>query len=246
MVSQGVTRKMRTSPTTERGLSTASRRGNRAPRRHASAQGFTLLEIGISLAVLVLAFTLAMPSIQAVTGVRMRSAAGQLGSQMRALYNEAALGGHTCRIVFDLDARQYWPECAPNDAKISSVKEEARDGQRFVDALKEQENAEKLVELQRDNPLQAQLEAKTAFGAYADPEVKKAILPDGVSFASVWVSHQSEPYIAGIAYLYFFPQGHSERALITLKQKEDYITVQESSLTGRAVIVDGTVEVPKS
>jgi general secretion pathway protein H len=208
--------------------------------------GFTLLEIGITLAVLVLAITFAMPSLQAVTGVRMRSAAGQLGSQMRALYNEAALGGHTCRIVFDLDARQYWPECAPNDAKISSVKEQARDGRLYVDALKEQQDVERLAELQRDNALQAQLEAKTAFGNFKDPDVKRVVLPDGVSFGSVWVQHQSERYTGGTAYLYFFPQGNSERALIVLKQKDDYITVKQSSLTGHVVLVDGAVEVPKS
>jgi len=208
--------------------------------------GFTLLEIGIALAVLVLAFTLALPSIQAVTGVRMRSAAGQLSSQMRALYNEAALGGHTCRIVFDLDGREYWTECAPNDAKISSQKEQAKDGQRFVDALKEQEDAARLTELQRDNPLQAQIEAKTAFGVFQDPDVKRVKLPDGVSFASVWVQHQSDRYVAGNAYVYFFPQGHSERAQIVLKHKEDYITVEQSPLTGRVRLIDGAAEVPKS
>jgi general secretion pathway protein H len=208
--------------------------------------GFTLLEVGIALAVVVLAFTLALPSIQSVTGVRMRSAAGQLGSQMRALYNEAALGGHTCRIAFDLDARQYWTECAPNQATISSLKEQARDGRRYVDALKEQEDAQRLAELQKDNAFQAQIEAKTAFGVFQSPDVKRVTLPDGVSFASVWVQHQSEPYQAGNAYLYFFPQGRSERALVTLKQREDYITVRQNSLSGRVQVVDGMVEVPKS
>jgi general secretion pathway protein H len=225
--SPGVKRQMRTSSTTSR-------------------RGFTLLEIGIALAVLVLAFTLALPSIQSVTGVRMRSAAGQLGSQMRALYNEAALGGHTCRIAFDLDTRQYWTECAPNQAKISSLKEEARDGRRVVDALKEQEDAQRLAELQKDNAFEAQIEAKTAFGIFQDLDVKKVTLPDGVSFASVWVQHQSDRYLTGNAYIYFFPQGRSERALVTLKQKDDTITVQQSSLSGRVQIVDGTVEVPKS
>jgi general secretion pathway protein H len=222
---------MRTSPTTDRN----------SPRR-----GFTLLEVGIALAVLVLGFTLALPSIQSVTGVRMRSAAGQLGSQMRALYNEAALGGHTCRIAFDLDARQYWTECAPNQATISSQKDLVRDGRVVVDALKQQEDAQRMAELQRDNPLQAQIEAKTAFGVFQDPDVRKVTLPDGVSFASVWVQHQAERYLGGNAYVYFFPQGRSERALITLRQKDDYITVQQSSLSGRVQIVDGAVEVPKS
>ena len=36
--------------------------------------GFTLLEIGIALVVLVLAFSLALPGLEAVPGARMRSA----------------------------------------------------------------------------------------------------------------------------------------------------------------------------
>ena len=138
------------------------------------------------------------------------------------------------------------PECAPNQAKISSQKEEVRDGRRYVDALKEQEEAQRLAELQKDNQLQAQLEAKTAFGVYQDHDIKKVTLPDGVSFASVWVQHQSEPYVGGNAYVYFFPQGRSERAQVVLKQREDFITVRQSSLSGRVQFIDGAAEVPKS
>jgi len=237
---------MPTSSTTKgAGTTRGAIEGNRKPSPREAERGFTLLEIGISVAVLVLAFTLALPSIQAVTGVRMRSSAGALGSQMRALYNEAALGGHTCRIAFDLDARQYWAECAPNDAKISSVKEEVRDGRRYVDALKEQEATERLAELQKDNALQAQLEAKTAFGMFQDPDVKKVTLPDGVSFFFFNDTATTEIYTGGNAFLYFFPQGHSERAQVVLHQKDDYITVQQSPLTGRVVLVDGAIEVPK-
>ena len=80
--------------------------------RDRSAGGFTLLEIGIALVVLALAFSLALPGLEAVTGARMRSAAGHLSSSMRALYSEAALTGRTCRIAFNLDDRSYAVECA--------------------------------------------------------------------------------------------------------------------------------------
>jgi general secretion pathway protein H len=115
-----------------------------------------------------------------------------------------------------------------------------------VDALKEQEDAQRMAELQRDNAFQAQIEAKTAFGVFQSSDIKRVTLPDGVSFAQVWVQHQAEPYQAGNAFLYFFPQGRSERALVTLKQKDDYITVKQNSLSGRVQVVDGMVEVPKS
>lgn len=212
--------------------------------RIGAAGGFTLLEIGIALVVLVLAFSLALPGLEAVTGARMRSAAGHLSSSMRALYSEAALSGRTCRIAFNLDDRSYAVECAQGAARISSVKDEIRDGQRYRDLKKEQDEIDRLRDLAKDNPIQAQLEAKTTY--FALPGVPKVTLPDGVFFQSIWVQHQAEKVVAGDAFLYFFPQGNTEHALITLKRGDDLLTVESNSLTGRVQLVDGAIEAPKS
>lgn len=206
--------------------------------------GFTLLEIGIALVVLALAFSLALPGLEAVTGARMRSAAGHLSSSMRALYSEAALSGRTCRIAFNLDERSYTVECAQGADRISSVKDEIRDGRRYRDLKKEQDEADRLRDLAKDNPVEAQLEAKT--GYLTVPGAAKVTLPDGVSFDSIWVQHQAEKVVAGDAFLYFFPQGNTEHALITLKRNDDLITVECSPLTGRVQLIDGAVEAPKS
>jgi general secretion pathway protein H len=212
--------------------------------RGGAAGGFTLLEIGIALVVLMLAFTLALPGLDAVTGAKMRSAAGHLSSSMRALYSEAALTGRTCRIAFDMDERSYSVQCAQGAVTISSQKEEVRDGRRYVDLKKQQEEADRLRELAKDNPVEAQLDAKVSY--LEVPGAPKVTLPDGVSFDSIWVQHQAQKYTAGDAYVYFFPQGNTEHALITLKRGEDLITVESSSLTGRVQLIDGAVEAPKT
>ncbi len=208
-------------------------------------RGFTLLEITISLVLLVMALSVAMPGLESLTGVRMRSAAGQLAGSLRALYDESALTGKTCRMAFDLDARTYWPECAPNGARLSAIKEESRDGQRFVDKAAQQQEVERMAELQRDNPIEAQIEAKTPFARYQDDTNKRMQLPDGVSFGWVWTPHQTQKYTAGDAYLYFFPQGNAERGLIALTHGDDAITVAVSPLTGKVKLTQGEAEVPK-
>jgi general secretion pathway protein H len=209
-------------------------------------RGFTLLEICISLALLVMAMSVAMPSLESVSGVKMRTSAGQLAGCMRALYDQAALSGHTCRMAFDLDARTYWPECAQSSARISSVKEESRDGKLFVDPLAAQREQERLADLQRDNPIQAQIEAKTPFAKYEDEDTRRYQLPDDVSFAWVWAPHQSQKYTAGSAYVYFFPQGNAERGIIALKHgDDDVISVTVNPLTGKVRLVQGEAEVPK-
>ncbi|MHB1844072.1 MAG: pilus assembly FimT family protein [Deltaproteobacteria bacterium] len=209
------------------------------------AAGFTLLEICITLALLVMALSVAMPGLESVTGARLRSSAGEMSGELRGLFDEAALSGRTCRMVFDIDARSYWPECAKGEARVSAQKEESRDGQRYVDTQAVQREQERMADLQRDNPIEAQIEAKTPFARYTDEDLPRRTLPDGVDLAWVWTQHQTQKYTAGDAYLYFFPQGNSERGLIALKHGDDVVTLTVSPLTGRVRLVPGELEVPK-
>jgi general secretion pathway protein H len=190
--------------------------------------------------------SIALPGLESVTGVRMQSSAGQLAGCMRALFDQAALSGRTCRMAFDLDARTYWPECAQGSARISSSKEESRDGKRYIDELAKQRELDRMTDLQRDNPIQAQIEAKTPFAKYEDEDTRRYQLPDGVSFAWVWSPHQTQKYTAGDAYVYFFPQGNAERGIIVLKHgDDDLISVAMNPLTGKVRLTPGEVEVPK-
>jgi general secretion pathway protein H len=147
-------------------------------------------------------------------------------------------------LVFNLDDRMYWPECAKGAARISSQKEIARDGRRYVDQHQEEEEAHRLEELAKDNPIEAQLEAKTPYAPLVG--ASKITLPDGVSFESIWIQHQAERYVAGDAYLYFFPQGSTEHAIVALKHNDDVISIESNPLTGRVVLSDGKLEVPKT
>jgi general secretion pathway protein H len=210
-----------------------------------AGRGFTLLEISITIALLALAVMIALPGIESVTGVQMRSSAGQLSGLIRGLYDQAALGGQTCRLSIDLDQRTYWPECAKGAVRISRTKEESRDGQRYVDEAAVQREKDRLTNLQRDNPVQAELESKTAFSRFENLDLKKATLPEGVSFDWVWSEHQTQKYVGGSAYIYFFPSGATERAIVALKHKDDIVSITVNALSGRVEIVPGAAEIPR-
>ncbi len=210
-----------------------------------ATSGFTLLEITITLVLLVLALSVAIPGLESVTGARLRSSAGEMAGEMRALFDESALSGRTCRMAFDLDKRTYWPECAKSAARISSQKEESRDGQRYVDTQAIEREQDRMAELQRDNPFEAQIEAQTPFARFTDVDVPRRTLPDGVDFDWVWTQHQTQKYTAGDAYLYYFPQGNAERGLVVLKHGDDAVALSVSPLTGRVVLSSGEPEVPK-
>ena len=90
----------------------------------------------------------------------------------------------------------------------------------------------------------ARVEKAAAYSAFTTPEIQPRKM-SGVR-VSVWTSHQRAKITDGLAYLYFFPQGYTERAQVTVRQGNNVWTLLVSPLTGKTSIVDGEPEVPKS
>src|SRR5207244_3083745 len=79
-----------------------------------------------------------------------------------------AIAGHTCRLVFDLDANVYWSECARSNVRLSREGERAQNGARLTTR-----EEELLAEPQRDGMSEeekerAALAQKSAFAASND------------------------------------------------------------------------------
>jgi general secretion pathway protein H len=73
-------------------------------------------------------------------------------------------------------------------------------------------------------------------------------LGDGVEIVQVRTEHDEEALREGRAYIYFWPGGTTERAIVQLKKagdKEAALTVTLSPLTGRAKIEKGAVDFPE-
>jgi len=83
-----------------------------------------------------------------------------------------------------------------------------------------------------------------AYSAFTSPEIEPRKLT-GVR-VSVWTAHQRAKIDSGLAYLYFFPQGYTERAQVTVRQGPNTWTLLVSPITGKTSIVDGEPEVPRS
>jgi len=206
----------------------------------------TLLEIGIALAIVALMVFVAVPSVEAYAGVRAREEAGRISGAIRYLYGMSALSGKVCRIVFDLDERTWWTECTEGRFTVEREKERARDGQKLED--KKQLKKEKEKELEPRDEAEAmrlRIEKKAEFSEFKDEEVGKRSLPDGANVA-VWTGHQREKYTKGQAFLYFFPQGNTERAQVYVSSDHgDVYTLVVTPLNGRVRVVDKEVEVPR-
>ncbi len=194
--------------------------------------------------------------IGALTGARARATLGELGGAMRAMYDRAALTGHTCRMVFDLPPGDttgftYRAECAPRAVTTGGDREKVLkdDTQARDDAAKRgnrgsfnaRSGSSLLDVLSREKD---RVEAAAKFSVFTSPEVEPRRV-SGVKL-SVWTPHQHQPARSGLAYVYFFPQGSAERAQLTARQGNSVWTLTVSPLTGNTTVVDGEPAIPKS
>jgi general secretion pathway protein H len=233
-------------------------------RSSRSTAGFTLIELTVAMMIAVVLFSAAVVGVGAITGSKARSAAGELGGTIRSLYDTAALSGKTCRLVFRLPRERdedtpvsYRAECATGG--LTSGRD--REGSiRDEDERAKEEQEEK--KLNRDTrftslsdiggpSLQELLAAEkervdnaARFASFDSDEIKPRELPSGVTL-EVWTKHQREKIKHGVAYLYFYPQGFTEKAQIYIRQGDNVWTLKVSPLTGKTSVVPDEVEVPR-
>jgi general secretion pathway protein H len=201
----------------------------------------TLIEIGVALCVAGLMLAVAVPALSAVTRAQLRQKSGQLAGGIRSLYGAAAIAGHTCRLVLDLDGAAYWSECAKSNVRLAREGERSQNGARV--ATREEELQESAREgMSEEEREKLDLLAKSAFAPSSD--IPRTQLGSSVRFADVWVQHQPERYASGKAYLYFWSSGLTEEASIHLAQSDDVMSLLVSPLTGKVKVVGDRVDAP--
>lgn len=207
------------------------------------ARGMTLIEVSIALAIAGLLVSVAIPAIGNVTRADLRQKAGQLAGAVRSMYGATALAGKSCRLVFDLDAGTYQSECAKGTITLSREGERSRNGTREESKEEELLSASKGKEsLSDEDKARIELLQKSAFQPSHD--VPPTQLGQTVHFDGIWVQHQPERYVAGKAFLYFWPSGLTEGAAIQIEQGEDVMSLIVSPLTGRVRVVSGREDAP--
>jgi general secretion pathway protein H len=88
------------------------------------------------------------------------------------------------------------------------------------------------------------VDSAARFSEFQHPELKPRTLPDAVQLA-VWTRHQREAQREGLAYLYFFPQGFTEKAQLYVRQGDSTWTLVVAPLTGKTTVVGEELEIPR-
>jgi hypothetical protein len=86
------------------------------------AAGFTLIEMGVVIALFALVTAVAIPSVNALSGAKLRSTTAMVVGLTREAYARAAITGKVHRIVFDIDKGLFWLERTEESFVLPSEK----------------------------------------------------------------------------------------------------------------------------
>jgi general secretion pathway protein H len=244
-----------------------------APRR-SRACGFTLIEIIIVLAIVGLIMGLGMGGLRRLARSDLRADATHLAGAMRFLFDRASTTGKTHRLVLDLEGGRYWAEVTDDKFFVPrDVETPAETRKREADEAKEDEEKKAAEEKASRSaasdlfgssstsssglPLNssydpAKLEIgefkpkRARFAAFKEMALKPVTLKKRVILRSVFTPRSTEPVTSGRAYVYFFPLGQTEAAIVSLSDPDgDTIySLVAHPITGRVRVYNEEVKPP--
>jgi general secretion pathway protein H len=222
------------------------------------ARGFSLIEIMVVLAIVGLMVSASVYGFRAIARSDLRSSASKLAGAVRYCFDRSITTGQYYRIVLDLDSNKYWAERADDRMFLGRDKEEspgkgrAFDRDAYERQLDEEEKKEKEAwgtANGANSAIAATLEPppkprRARFQAFKDAALPTVALKK-TRFFDVYTPRQREPYTSGRAYLYFFPDGHTERAVLRLQDGDAWYSLVVHGLTGRVEVISSRVEIPR-
>ncbi|MCA9565317.1 MAG: prepilin-type N-terminal cleavage/methylation domain-containing protein [Myxococcales bacterium] len=231
----------------------------RAPKGGIHRRGVTLIEMIVVLAIVAAVLASAVVSMSVIGSTNLGGDASRLATTFEFVYGRAALNGIRYRLVIDLDTNEYWAECTPDDVAIAdqmSTGSLGNDTGQVADSELERGARDRFQRYDDDEDEGDifNLNLNQMFDDCSEPLLERRSLRNGIEFAQVMTTHQTEPYLAGQATVAFFPNGFVEPTIIWIRQtpegdesEEDApaMTLFVKPMTGSIRIERGMSEVPR-
>ena len=209
-------------------------------------RGVTLVEIMVVVALVAVLVSSVAVGTGAFGATNQRAAATLVVLGVRTGLAHANTTGLPARLVFDLDHQTLWlEESYSRMLRRKSDEADPTAGAAPVTEAEEAaaEDAERILEGPREPPPRFSM-VREFGGAVGDGVLAQGrTLGTDVAFTSVQTDHDEEPRVEGRAYLYMWPGGETERAVVGLKRRGDDegLSVVVQALSGRAKIHRGTI-----
>lgn len=217
--------------------------GHSLAARRAEA-GYSLVELMIALAVVGLISGGAVMGLRSLVRSELRSQSSKLAAAIRYSYDRALTTGEFYRLHFDLDNQTYRLERSESrvliDTKLATLSRGRGKDRDELDKEAAEEDKRALNGLPEEL-LPPQAPRRPKFAEYKDSTLPKVKL-SRIKVLDVLLPREKDPYVSGHAYLHFFPDGHTERAVIHLgtdSQDDVQYTLWVHGLTGRVEVLPG-------
>ncbi|HEX3698490.1 MAG TPA: prepilin-type N-terminal cleavage/methylation domain-containing protein [Polyangia bacterium] len=230
-------------------------------RRERIESGFTLIEMMVVLAIIALMMASAVLGFRSLAKSDLRSATAHLSGAVRFLFDRASVTGKYHRLVLDLNEGRYWAEVSDDKFYIPHEAETEREQRKREEdeATQDKDDKAKAEEKQkRDEEFSgganfdpSKMEVgdfrpkRVRFAAFKETAIKPVTLKNA-KLVDVYTPRVAEPTTTGRAYLYFFPMGQTEPAIIHLSDKsgESFYSIVVHPVTGRVRIYDEYIKPP--
>ncbi|MGB8294611.1 MAG: hypothetical protein WCG85_04225 [Polyangia bacterium] len=213
----------------------------------------TLIEVIVVMVLVVLMVTSAAMGLRSMAKSDLRASASKMAGAVRYLFDRASTTGRVHRLVLDMDKGRYWAEVSDDRFIMAGGRETEDSRQKEADKLaKEAENAKKLLEEKAGlEEMQARYKPepfrpkRARFGAFKEMAVKPVDLK-GARIADLYTPRLADPLDIGKGYIYFFPLGMTEAAIVHLTdlKRETVYSLVVHPLTGRVQIKNFYVQPP--
>ena len=220
-------------------------------RKYAPARrGMTLIEVLICLALIGLIMSGVIIGSGQLSSSKMRHSSTMIAGAIRVAFSRATSSSKTVRLVMDFEESSIWLEEGDQPHVVQS-KDAAGNG--GAAAATEQEKA---AQEESGRILKGPAVPKTSFReidamgvAASTPGKGHKKLDSGIKFRRVQTAHDAEEKKEGRAYLYFWPGGQTERAVIQLRPgtndaEDAAMSLVVAPLTAKVTVKSGVVTLP--
>jgi hypothetical protein len=212
------------------------------------------MEVMIVFAIVAAVTILSVAGLRSFAKTDLRNSANRMAGAIRFLFDRASTTGKVHRLVLDFDTGKYWAEVT-NDAFIMAAGKETEESrQKLAERIAKEEEARRRAE-EREASFAGQIPSKylpkpfvpkrAKFAAIGEMTIKPVTLKSSVLMADIYTPRLDQPIGVGRGYLYFFPLGMTEAAVIHLadKQRETFYSLVVHPLNGRVAIKNSYVQV---
>jgi general secretion pathway protein H len=228
-------------------------------------RGFTLVEVMVVIAIIAVVVGLGARGLRSLAKSDLRESSAHLSGAMRYLFDRASTTGKMHRLVLDMETDQYWAEVSDDRFYIPREAESEQAMRRREDReADEDEEEQKRLDRAAKNYDNSSTPASSSFdlsklevgdfkpkrarfAAFKEVAIKPVKLKKA-KIRSVYTPRLTEPLTSGRAYVYFFPLGQTEPAIITLSSDDGppIYSLVAHPITGRVRVYDQEILPPAS